>query len=59
MFCLILFIEAATVTPGDGSYKLMVTLNGTVPGPPVVVYKGQTVCNVLSKKKHFYHNSEV
>ena len=37
------FTEARTIPTGDGSDKLAYLFNATLPGPPIVVYKGQEV----------------
>ena len=35
--------EAARVIIGDGHYRKVIAVNGSVPGPPIVVYHGQQV----------------
>ena len=37
------FTEARTIQTGDGSDKLAYLFNTTLPGLPIVVYKGQEV----------------
>lgn len=46
----ICFSELEQVLTVDGVYKLLFTINGEFPGPPVVVYEGQTVSIYLSIK---------
>lgn len=37
------FSELEEVLTVDGVYKLLFSINGELPGPPIVVYEGQTV----------------
>lgn len=37
----------------DGVYKLLFSINGEFPGPPIIVYEGQTVSIYLSIKYFF------
>lgn len=41
--CKIEFSAVSDIPTGDGTYKLANLFNETLPGPPIVVYKGQQV----------------
>lgn len=36
-------VELEQTLTVDGVYKLLFTINGEFPGPPIIVYEGQTV----------------
>lgn len=38
------YVELSEILTVDGVYKLLFAINGELPGPPIVVYEGQTVC---------------
>lgn len=46
--CGICFSELEQVLTVDGVYKLLFSINGEFPGPPIIVYEGQTVSIYLS-----------
>lgn len=41
-------VELEQTLTVDGVYKLLFAINGEFPGPPIIVYEGQTVCLSLS-----------
>ena len=45
------FSEFETIVFGDGSFKLGFAINGQIPGPPIVVFEGQTVCCTFRIRK--------
>lgn len=50
---LVSVVELEQTLTVDGVYKLLFTINGEFPGPPIIVYEGQTVCLSLSLSPFF------
>lgn len=45
-FKIFYFAELSEILTVDGVYKLLFAINGELPGPPIVVYEGQTVSSL-------------
>ena len=39
--------DKEAIITADGSYKLAVVFNDQLPGPPIVVYRGQQVMSIF------------
>lgn len=45
-FKIFYYAELSEILTVDGVYKLLFAINGELPGPPIVVYEGQTVSSL-------------
>ena len=45
--------DKEAIITADGSYKLAVVFNDQLPGPPIVVYRGQQVISIFYTLKVF------
>lgn len=53
-FKIFYYAELSEILTVDGVYKLLFAINGELPGPPIVVYEGQTVSSRNFTKSSIY-----
>ena len=46
------YLELKSVIVGDGGYRMVYAINGSLPAPTLMVYEGQQVC--LTKQNMVY-----